>query len=319
MEYLEGCDLEELLKLNGPLAIADACDYVCKRSRRWPRPTRSAIIHRDLKPANLFLALRPDGTNVIKILDFGISKQTTAAGREKALTGRAVSARPRTCRRSSCATPSRSTSARTSGRSASFFEMITGVTPFDARASARSRRDPGEGSAEHARASARRAPELEAVIFKCLARKAEDRLGKRSRFRNGARTVRHREMVSADRHDHVDARARASSSASSRRRRDASDFARGPSSNRLQVRPPVIFEEPSSPPSAKVAFTRTGEFQRTSSSVRGDDTLAEAKREEAARGSSSRPRARHRGCRRAWRCVGICVLGSRRRPSARLP
>ena len=90
MEYLEGCDLEELLKLNGPLPVQDACDYILQALAAMAQAHAVGIIHRDLKPANLFLAVRPDGSNVIKILDFGISKQTAAAGREKALTGRAV-------------------------------------------------------------------------------------------------------------------------------------------------------------------------------------------------------------------------------------
>ncbi len=47
------------------------------------------IIHRDLKPSNLFHAMRPDGSKVVKILDFGISKSMTASSskRTKTLTG----------------------------------------------------------------------------------------------------------------------------------------------------------------------------------------------------------------------------------------
>src|SRR5687767_13549183 len=32
------------------------------------------IVHRDLKPSNLFLARRADGSPLVKVLDFGISK-----------------------------------------------------------------------------------------------------------------------------------------------------------------------------------------------------------------------------------------------------
>jgi len=74
MERLDGCDLEELLRLEGQLAIGDAVDYVLQALAGLAHAHTLGIIHRDLKPANLFLAHQPDGTAIIKILDFGIAK-----------------------------------------------------------------------------------------------------------------------------------------------------------------------------------------------------------------------------------------------------
>jgi serine/threonine-protein kinase len=73
MEYLEGRDLSALVS-SGPLPIDDAADYVIQACHAMAEAHAAGIVHRDLKPANLFLAQRPDGTRVIKVLDFGISK-----------------------------------------------------------------------------------------------------------------------------------------------------------------------------------------------------------------------------------------------------
>lgn len=76
MERLDGCDLEELLALEHTLAIADAADYVLQALHGLANAHALGIVHRDLKPANLFLARLPDGTNAIKVLDFGVAKLT---------------------------------------------------------------------------------------------------------------------------------------------------------------------------------------------------------------------------------------------------
>jgi serine/threonine protein kinase len=76
MEFLEGTDLSHLLEKQGPLAVADAVDFIIQGCEAIAEAHSLGIVHRDLKPANLFLSKRPDGSPIIKVLDFGISKMS---------------------------------------------------------------------------------------------------------------------------------------------------------------------------------------------------------------------------------------------------
>ena len=78
MEFLEGEDLAELLERRGPLPPAEAVGYVLEACDALAEAHAVGIVHRDLKPSNLFVAKRADGTPIVKVLDFGISKMTTA-------------------------------------------------------------------------------------------------------------------------------------------------------------------------------------------------------------------------------------------------
>ncbi len=74
MEYLEGQDLSGVLRATGPLPVADAVAYLAQAIEAIAEAHSLGIVHRDLKPSNLFLTRRPDGTALVKVLDFGISK-----------------------------------------------------------------------------------------------------------------------------------------------------------------------------------------------------------------------------------------------------
>ena len=78
MEYLEGRDLSQQLEREGVLSVTDAVDFMIQGCEAITEAHSYGIIHRDLKPANLFLSKRPDGTPVVKVLDFGISKDQNA-------------------------------------------------------------------------------------------------------------------------------------------------------------------------------------------------------------------------------------------------
>ena len=74
MDYLQGTDLRQVIKGSGSLPIALAIDYTVQVCEGIAEAHSLGIVHRDLKPSNLFITKRPDGSDIIKILDFGISK-----------------------------------------------------------------------------------------------------------------------------------------------------------------------------------------------------------------------------------------------------
>ncbi|MBK7579553.1 MAG: protein kinase [Myxococcales bacterium] len=74
MEYLEGHDLGDELRERGQLPVGEAVSFMLQASEAVAEAHAAGIVHRDLKPANLFLSKRADGSRLIKVLDFGISK-----------------------------------------------------------------------------------------------------------------------------------------------------------------------------------------------------------------------------------------------------
>jgi serine/threonine-protein kinase len=86
MEYLEGCDLADLVKTRGALPGQEAIEYVLQACEALAEAHVAGIVHRDLKPANLFLTRRADGSPAIKVLDFGISKIALASDHGQGMT-----------------------------------------------------------------------------------------------------------------------------------------------------------------------------------------------------------------------------------------
>ncbi|KYF90515.1 hypothetical protein BE17_15725, partial [Sorangium cellulosum] len=76
LEYLDGADLKEVVRSAGPLPWEDAVLFLLQAADAIAEAHALGIVHRDIKPANLFLIRRPNGAPCVKVLDFGISKQT---------------------------------------------------------------------------------------------------------------------------------------------------------------------------------------------------------------------------------------------------
>jgi serine/threonine-protein kinase len=86
MELLEGSDLGQALNSSGPMLVGEACGLVLQACEAVAEAHGSGIVHRDLKPQNLFLATGPDGVQMIKVLDFGVSKALGLSSGEFSLT-----------------------------------------------------------------------------------------------------------------------------------------------------------------------------------------------------------------------------------------
>jgi serine/threonine-protein kinase len=86
MEHLSGTDFGQVLKARGTLPVREAVDFLLQAFEAIAEAHALGIIHRDLKPGNLFLTTRADGSPLVKVLDFGLSKAIKPGEDEHSLT-----------------------------------------------------------------------------------------------------------------------------------------------------------------------------------------------------------------------------------------
>jgi serine/threonine-protein kinase len=81
MEALAGETLSALLVREKSLPVGRAVSILLQVSRALIAAHAQGIVHRDLKADNVMVMPRDDGTDLVKVLDFGISKVANAGGR----------------------------------------------------------------------------------------------------------------------------------------------------------------------------------------------------------------------------------------------
>jgi mono/diheme cytochrome c family protein len=74
MEYLDGHDLGHAIATGGPFEPIRAARLVADVAAGLAVVHDAGVVHRDLKPENLYLARNVDGSEQVKVLDFGIAK-----------------------------------------------------------------------------------------------------------------------------------------------------------------------------------------------------------------------------------------------------
>jgi serine/threonine-protein kinase len=76
MEYLEGRNLAQLIRAEGPMDPHRAIEVMVPVCGALEEAHQAGIIHRDLKPENVFLSKQGGIDDFPKVLDFGLAKVT---------------------------------------------------------------------------------------------------------------------------------------------------------------------------------------------------------------------------------------------------
>ena len=73
MEYLDGVDLERLIRRFGPLPAARAVYFLRQACESLAEAHEQGLVHRDIKPANIFTCRLGKRCDFVKVLDFGLA------------------------------------------------------------------------------------------------------------------------------------------------------------------------------------------------------------------------------------------------------
>jgi eukaryotic-like serine/threonine-protein kinase len=169
MEYLEGKDLWTLLHEKGRISRPLAVDYAVQACEALAEAHALGIVHRDIKPENLFVTECPDGAPIVKLLDFGISKQnqridggitgeTTAVGSPHYMSPEQMRAESNIDAR-----------ADIWAIGVILYELLSGISPFDAESMPKICARVIEEQPPRLTEVDEETPEpLDAIVFRCL-------------------------------------------------------------------------------------------------------------------------------------------------------
>jgi serine/threonine protein kinase len=137
MELVEGDTLGDLLRREGPMSVGRAAGILRQASNALDAAHSVGVVHRDIKPDNIIIA-EYDGSDWVKVVDFGVAKIQEDVNRKARLTGANILVgTPRYMSPEQC--EERPVDARSDIYSLGvvLYEMLSGEAPFDGDSSMR--------------------------------------------------------------------------------------------------------------------------------------------------------------------------------------
>ncbi len=177
MELLVGETLRAKLAREGPLPVPVVIDYGIQVCHGLAEAHQSGVVHRDLKPSNLFLTRDVDGSDLVKIVDFGLSKLRDMAGEPLTLEGTLLGSPKYMAPEQVASAEDVDARADIWSLGAILYELLAGVPPFRATSTAKLilRVAEGRGIEPLRQRNPHVGPDLEAVIMRCLTKDLEER------------------------------------------------------------------------------------------------------------------------------------------------
>jgi eukaryotic-like serine/threonine-protein kinase len=169
MEYLDGVDLERLVRETGPLPPGRVVHVLRQVCESLAEAHGVGLVHRDVKPANILLSDRGGIPDFAKVLDFGLVKDVTGSDsrltREDVVAGTPQYLAPETIRDGSSSDPRSDLYAL----GAVAYYLLTGTPVFEGRpVEVIQRHLQTSPAAPSARLGRPLPPKLERLVLDCL-------------------------------------------------------------------------------------------------------------------------------------------------------
>ncbi len=195
MEYLEGKNLGQMVRHEGPMDPARAIGILLQACAALQEAHEKGIVHRDLKPENIFLSNLAGIKDYVKVLDFGLAKVTDREMRPGSMI---LTQEGMVFGTPEFMSPEQAQGKILDARSDIYslavilYELVTGKLPFDAKT-------PMDYVTLHVQATplpiATRAlgrtfpPALQGVLDKAMAKRPDDRYASSADFAAALRSV----------------------------------------------------------------------------------------------------------------------------------